>query len=125
MTKKASIGNIIMLVVLVLVGVIVLAVALIPKPAATDTSSTNATGVVTKDNRPVAGAAVSVECTGISKHDITDARGSYLIGFMANECPVGSKVKIIASSEGRYIETSNTVDKLTTRLNIVKGDISL
>lgn len=79
---------------------------------------TDVTGVVTHQHMALANASVNVLCNGQTLTDMTDSHGSYLVSFLATDCPFGSTVKVTGQKDGMSGVSSGTVRGVTTKLNL-------
>ena len=86
---------------------------------------TDVTGVITKDHVAVNAATVKVVCNGHEIMDTTDAYGSYVASFAGADCPFGSTVKVTAQKGGYSGVASNTVQGITTKLNLAIVNVSI
>ena len=86
---------------------------------------TDVTGVVTENQTSVSGATVTVLCEGNTETDTSDAHGSYLVTFPADDCPFGSTVRVTAQKGGKSGVTSGTVTGITTKLNLAIVNVSI
>ncbi len=83
-----------------------------------DSAKTMITGKIAENGSPVEGADVEVECAGTLQMDTTDASGVYLVGFTADECPVGTQALIKAKKGSMSGSGTTDVQARTTKLNV-------
>jgi hypothetical protein len=99
---------------------IVLPATALAAPATTDVS-----GVVTDNGKPVAGAHVTVVCDNNAKHTTTDGSGSYLVTYPIAKCANNTKATAVATKGGLGGVNSGNVNQINTKLNIAIVNVSL
>lgn len=96
-------------------------------PAATFAAgpTTDVTGVVTNNGKPVVHAHVIVICDNNKKSTFTDSTGTYLVTYKAAKCPDGATANVTATQGNKGGVNSGKVNGVTEKLNVAIVNVSL
>lgn len=111
--------------IVALVAVVIASAGLVSASVNAAPPASDVTGVITENQVAVASASVTVLCNGHTLTDTTDAYGSYLVTFPAEDCPFGSTVKVSAQKDSKSGVASGTVQGITTKLNLAIVNVSI
>jgi hypothetical protein len=112
-------------IVLALLAVVVASTGAMSASVGATPPQSDVTGVITENHTAVAGATVTVLCNGHTEVDTTDAFGSYLVTFLAADCPFGATVKVTATKDNKSGVASGTIQGITTKLNLAIVNVSI
>lgn len=115
---KKKIAGLFMVSALVLAGIGGVAVHALPP-------ETEVSGIVTDNGNTVEGADVTVKCGSTTLTDVTNAYGTYLVSFTAEQCPPGSIVNVTAKKGSKSGSKQGRIVGLTTKLNVGLVNVSI
>ena len=91
----------------------------------TNPARTEVSGNVTENSNIVVGANVSVVCNSNTQTDVSDGDGTYLVSFLAADCPLGSTITVSAVKDSMSGTSTGTANKFTTKLNVAVIDVAV
>ncbi len=116
---------------LIIAGVLAFALSILAIPMITSAQSvpnparTEVTGYITENTTPVSGASVSVVCNSNTQSTASDTDGSYLVSFLASNCPLGSQITVSAVKDSMSGTSTGNASKITTKLNVAVIDVAV
>ena len=93
--------------------------------ATLDPPKTTVSGIISNNGKPVRGARVTVVCNGRARTARTNKNGEYLVNFNKGQCPIGSKVTVVATYKGEGGVNSSTVTAGTVKMNVAIVNVAL